>query len=311
MAISESELDQRIYSDFKQLKSLQSRARKLSFLPKQHSNSVLAGRHNSRVRGRGLSFEELRDYRVGDDIRSIDWRVTARTGKPHVRVYAEEKDRSALILVDQRVNMFFGTKLNMKSVTASEAAAICAYRIFEQGDRVGGVIFNDTEIKAFKPSKKPQALEQFMHSVSKFNLALDCNLPKPTPAMTLNEPLASATKLVSHDQMIIIISDFDHVDVATEQYLAQMAAHNDVILCLVSDSINHQLPDDLTLSVSDGEQQMMLDTSHKDVHQRMQATFTERTKKIKDWQLSIGVTVIELSASEDTLNQFSSAFAVG
>ncbi|MCQ8878620.1 DUF58 domain-containing protein [Pseudoalteromonas shioyasakiensis] len=309
MAISNPAVDKRIYSEFKQLKGLQSRARKLSFLPKQHSNSVLAGRHSSRIRGRGLSFEELRDYRVGDDIRSIDWRVTARTGKPHVRIYAEEKDRSALIIVDQRINMFFGSKLNMKSVTAAEAAAICAYRILEQGDRVGGVVFNDSTINSFKPSKKPQSLEQFIHTLSQFNLALNCELA--APAMQLNQPLQAATRLISHDQMIIIISDFDQVDEATEQYLSQMAAHNDVILCLVTDSINQDLPEDLNLNVSDGQQQITLDTSNKKLHNKLQTTFTARTNKVKSWQQQLGITVIELDASQDTLNQFSSAFAVG
>ncbi|MBU2893608.1 DUF58 domain-containing protein [Colwellia sp. D2M02] len=311
MAISNSPVDKRIYSEFKQLKGLQSRARKLSFLPKQHSNSVLAGRHSSRIRGRGLSFEELRDYRVGDDIRSIDWRVTARTGKPHVRIYAEEKDRSALIIVDQRVNMFFGSKLNMKSVTAAESAAICAYRILEQGDRVGGVVFNDNKINAFKPSKKPQSLEQFINTLSQFNLALHCELPLPVKPMLLNQPLEAATRLISHDQMIIIISDFDQVDAATEQYLAQMAAHNDVILCLVTDSINQQLPANLNLNVSDGDKQVTLDTSDKKLHQKLQSTFTERTNKVKNWQHQLGITVIELDASQDTLSQFSNAFAVG
>lgn len=311
MAISNQAVDKRIYSEFKQLKSLQSRARKLSFLPKQHSNSVLAGRHNSRIRGRGLSFEELRDYRVGDDIRSIDWRVTARTGKPHVRVYAEEKDRSALIIVDQRINMFFGSTLNMKSVTAAESAAICAYRILEQGDRVGGVIFNDKTVSSYKPSKKPQSLEQFINSLSEFNLALNCELITPAQPMRLNQPLEAATRLIRHDQMIIIISDFDQVDEATEQYLSQMAAHNDVILCLVTDSINQQLPTDLNLNVSDGQQQITLDTSNKTLHNKLQTTFTARTDKVKSWQQQLGITVIELDASKDTLNQFSSAFAVG
>src|SRR6478672_2557787 len=103
---------------------------------KQPGHQLLAGRHPSRVRGRGLAFEELRAYVAGDDIRSIDWRVTARAGKPFVRVYSEEKDRPALILVDQRINMFFGSRLAMKSVAAAKVAALVAWRILTVGDRV-------------------------------------------------------------------------------------------------------------------------------------------------------------------------------
>ena len=95
------------------------------FRPRQPVHSLLAGRHASRLRGRGLAFEELRPYLPGDDIRTMDWHVTARTGKPHVRVYTEEKDRPVLLVVDQRQNMFFGSKRAMKSVAAAEAAISC------------------------------------------------------------------------------------------------------------------------------------------------------------------------------------------
>ena len=108
---------------------------------------MLNGRHVSRLRGRGLNFEEMRGYLPGDDIRSIDWKATARTGTPHVRVFTEERDRPALVVVDQRMSMFYGSRLNMKSVTAAEAAAIAAFRVLDAGDRIGGIVFNETEQK--------------------------------------------------------------------------------------------------------------------------------------------------------------------
>ena len=114
----------------------------------------------SRVRGRGLAFEELRAISAGDDIRTIDWRVTARTGKPFVRVYDEEKDRPALILVDQRINMFFGSRLAMKSVAAAEVAALCAWRILTVGDRVGGFVFNDAAIDETETAPQPRCRDR-------------------------------------------------------------------------------------------------------------------------------------------------------
>ena len=111
--------DARIHVSLAHLRSLQGAAQGLSFLPRQPSASVLNGRHASRLRGRGLNFEEMRDYLPGNDIRSIDWKATARTGRPHVRVFTEERDRPALLVVDQRMSMFFGSQLNMKSVTAA------------------------------------------------------------------------------------------------------------------------------------------------------------------------------------------------
>ena len=146
-------VDPRIYTTLAHLRGLEGRARSLSFLPRQPAKSVLNGRHASRMRGRGLNFEEIRGYLAGDDIRSIDWKVTARKGEPHVRVYTEERDRPALLLVDQRLSMFFGSRLNMKSVTAAEAAAVAAWRILDAGDRVGGIVFGDRDMVEFRPQR--------------------------------------------------------------------------------------------------------------------------------------------------------------
>ena len=103
---------------------LKSEARGFSFLPRQPVSSLLAGRHASRLRGRGLAFEELRHYNQGDDVRTIDWKATARLRSPQVRVYSEERERPVLLVVDQRRPMFFGSRRAMKSVAAAEITAL-------------------------------------------------------------------------------------------------------------------------------------------------------------------------------------------
>ena len=113
---------QGVYVGLDDLIALEYRGRKVSFLPRQPVHSLLAGRHASRLRGRGLNFEELRHYVEGDDTRTIDWLATARLRSPYVRVYSEERDRPVLLLVDQRSAMFFGSRRAMKSVAAAEAA---------------------------------------------------------------------------------------------------------------------------------------------------------------------------------------------
>ncbi len=144
------------YTSVDELVGLEATARDLTFLRKAPVRRLLAGRHESRMRGRGLSFEELREYLPGDDIRTIDWRVTARTGKPVVRVYDEEKDRPALVIVDQRINMFFGSRRAMKSVAAAEVAALCAWRITALGDRVGGFVFGDETVDRDQALPQPR-----------------------------------------------------------------------------------------------------------------------------------------------------------
>src|SRR5215471_6439917 len=135
------------YADLDSLIALQFKAAGFSLKHNQPVHSLLFGRRASHVRGRGLDFEELRGYVAGDDVRSIDWRVTARAQKPYIRVYSEERDRPTMLVVDQRINMFFGSRRSMKSVVAAEAAALTAWRVFSQGDRVGAFVFNDTVIE--------------------------------------------------------------------------------------------------------------------------------------------------------------------
>ena len=152
-----------VYVTLDELVRLQHKASGFSFLPRQPVHSILSGRHASKLRGRGLNFEELRNYLPGDDTRNIDWKVTARTRVPHVRVYTEEKDRTVWLLIDQRVNMFFGSQQRMKSVVAAQVAAISAWRVLSVGDRVGALVFNDSEISVIQPhrSQTHQCCDQY------------------------------------------------------------------------------------------------------------------------------------------------------
>src|SRR5215475_5939729 len=121
-----------VYATLEDLVRFRHRDMRFSFLPKQPVQSLLAGRHASRLRGRGLNFEEIRRYLPGDDIRQIDWKATMRTRKTQSRVYTEERERTVLLVVDQRITMFFGSVANMKSVTAAEVAALGAWRVLAQ-----------------------------------------------------------------------------------------------------------------------------------------------------------------------------------
>src|SRR6476660_2489684 len=156
---------QGVYVDLDDLIALEYHGRKVSFLPHQPVHSLLSCRFASRMRGRGLNFEEIRDYRPGDDVRSIDWKVTARLQKPHVRVFNEERDRQALLVVDQRLSMFFGSRLAMKSVTAAEAAAIGAWRILAVGDRVGAIVFNDSDLAEIRPRRSRATVLQILSTI--------------------------------------------------------------------------------------------------------------------------------------------------
>src|SRR5215510_7460259 len=161
-----------VYATLEQLVALRHRAKGFSFLPRQPVKSLLAGGHASKLRGRGLDFEEIRKYLPGDDPRTIDWKVTARTRKPHARVFTEERERPVLLLVDQRLGMFFGSVKLMKSVAAAEAAALGAWRTVAVKDRVGGVVFNDTDIVEVRPQRTRSTVMRLLRAIADQNRAL-------------------------------------------------------------------------------------------------------------------------------------------
>ena len=219
---------------------LQADARGFSFLPRQPVASLLSGRHHSRLRGRGLSFEELRHYSQGDDVRTIDWKATARLRSPHVRVYSEERERPVLLVVDQRRPMFFGSRRAMKSVTAAEVAALGAWRTLHAGDRVGAIVFNDQEIVNLRPQRSQTAVLRILHEIVRHNQAL-AEGPGVDQTVTLNQALETAARRATHDHLVVVISDLDGANEHTQRLATQLAAHNDVLIAAIYDPLGASL----------------------------------------------------------------------
>ncbi|MCV6824520.1 MULTISPECIES: DUF58 domain-containing protein [Halocynthiibacter] len=303
-------LDPRVSVDLAHLRKLEPRAKTLSFLPRQPANSALNGRHASRMRGRGLNFEELRDYLPNDDIRAIDWKVTARTGKPHVRVFTEERDRPTLIVVDQRMSMFFGSVLNMKSVTAAECAALAAFRILDQGDRVGGIVFGDETIAEIRPQRSRRALDRFLASLAAANAQLHAEAPNVTP-VSLDDVLTAVARIAPRNHLILIFSDFDVISETTRKRIRGISQHNDLVLGLVSDPMADDMPPDLRLAISDGRLQAEIDTGDQTVQRSLRDMAKGRLADVLDWKRSLGVPILPLSAGEDSLSQMRRLMGLG
>ncbi|WP_380054311.1 DUF58 domain-containing protein [Falsihalocynthiibacter sp. SS001] len=297
-----SPIDPRIHVDATHLRALAARSRGISFLPSQPSRSILNGQHASRLKGRGLNFEELRHYSQGDDIRTIDWKVTARTGEPFVRVYTEERDHSVLLIVDQRMSMFFGSKHNMKSVTAAEAAALAAQAVHAKMDRVGGIIFNDTDMTELRPQASAKGLSQFIATLAEANCALNAS-GTGANSMSLNRPLRAATRLAKTNGQVLIFSDFDEINDETFKHLRTLSQKNDVILFSINDPFSEQLPEDIELVVSDGQLQGLLRTKETKVRQKVHEFVSGRLSELFAFSSKYGIPVIPLTSSQDTLPQ--------
>ena len=292
-----------VYVDLDELIGLEQRGRKVSFLPKQPVHSLLAGRFASRMRGRGLNFEEIRDYRPGDDVRSIDWKVTARLQKPHVRVFNEERDRQALLVVDQRLSMFFGSRLSMKSVTAAQAAAIGAWRVLGVGDRVGAIVFNDSDLVEIKARRSRATVLQILSAIVAQNEVLGVGRGLATAPVMLNTAIEHATRRALHDATIIVISDFDGADDATRKMIGAMTQHNDVVALLVHDPLQSDLPASAAMTVTDGELQIQLEVGRDSVRKSIAEATEARLRGVFAWTRELGVPVLPLSAAEETAPQ--------
>jgi uncharacterized protein (DUF58 family) len=292
-----------VYVSTKQLAALEAHARDLTFVQKARSHQQLAGRMNSAMRGRGLTFEELRNYLPGDDIRSIDWRVTARTNKPVVRVYSEEKERPALIIADQRINMFFGSRRSMKSVTAAEAAILCAWRILGSGDRVGGFIFNDTELDEVRPHRSRNAVIAYADKISRQNQALTAGSAVAARPGQLDEVLGKVCGIAHHDHLIILISDFDGHTERTRDMLLGLAGRNDVICLLVYDPFLLELPMSGDIVVSGGNLQAELPLRKSGVRQSIDSFARDRGRELRAWQRELGLPMLPVSTAEETAPQ--------
>jgi len=292
-----------IYTSLDDLIRLQHRATGFSFLPRQPVHSLLSGRHASRMRGRGLNFEEIRDYLPGDDVRTMDWKVTARTGRPHVRVYTEERDRPAILVVDQRMGMFFGSRVNMKSVTAAEAAALGAWRVFDSGDRIGAVVFNDTEVVQVKPHRSRSAVMRILGAIVKMNNALNAQTQAEPNHGMLGEVLKKVDQIAGHDYLVAIISDFDGDEKEIRRSVTRLAHNNDVLAVPVYDPLAMDLPDRGRLVVSDGELQVDVPMGASKMRKSI-AEFTDRRlTEILSWQKDLGVPVLPLTTDKEVTQQ--------
>ncbi|MBB5261228.1 DUF58 domain-containing protein [Rhizobium leguminosarum] len=295
--------DAGVYVSTDELVALEARARDLSFVQKARSHQQLAGRMQSAMRGRGLIFEELRDYLPGDDIRSIDWRVTARTSRPVVRVYSEEKERPALIIIDQRINMFFGSRRSMKSVTAAEAAMLCAWRILGSGDRVGGFVFGDGGTSEVKPHRGRNAVIAFANRIAEKNKELRADAASAAASGQLDAVLETVSNIAHHDHLVVVISDFDGHTELTRDLLLRLSSRNDVVCILVYDPFLLELPVSGDIVVSGGGPQAELALRTASVRTSIDAFARKRGRELRAWQHELGLAMLPVSAAEETAPQ--------
>ncbi|MGF1694490.1 DUF58 domain-containing protein [Vibrio lamellibrachiae] len=245
-----------IYTSLKALQKLKYRTQGINLQANQPINSVLNGSHASKLRGRGLNFEEMRQYHKGDDIRTMDWRATIRTGRPHVRVYNEEKERNVYLLVDQRQSMFFGSQYKLKSVIAAEVASLIAWGAIASSDKVGAIVFNDHQVKVLKPKCSELQIIQILKEITAQNNALSAGGIGSCFEASINQVFESLARLAGHDSLVILISDGRGWNDKTTEYIKGLRQHNEFMFCQVLDPLEREIPNISHTVISDGQWQL-------------------------------------------------------
>lgn len=279
------------YTELPDLISLRFPARQLSLTRKRRALSALAGPNKSNFRGRGIDFEEVRSYQPGDDIRTIDWRVTARTGTAHTKIFREERERPVLVVVDQRASMFFGSSHCFKSVLAAQLAGLIAWSALDGGDRIGGLVFNGAEHRDIRSKRSRKTALALLSHVVDYNQALPAQ--NADDLDSFSNMLTNLRRIARPGSAIFLISDFYGADqdVAREQ-MFQLAQHTEITAIACSDPLEGELPRGGHYAVTDGDLRSELHTADKALRSKYHLEFEQRQNNLsRDFQ-RLGIPIL-------------------
>lgn len=245
-----------------------------------HIQARQTGQYLSRFKGRGMEFDESRLYQPGDDVRNIDWRVTARTGNTHTKLFHEERERPVFIGIDARAPMFFATRGLFKSVVAAEIAALLAWAAHQQGDRLGGIIFSADEHRELKPRRGKQGVLRLLQALSNAAAGRPEQIIE-TPSLS---PALSRLNRIAHPgSLACLISDFRGFDEESESLLTQIARHNDVVLIHVYDPLEYRLPENGLYRLTNGQRTLDINTTNEHFQQDYTARFSNRINQLESF----------------------------
>lgn len=223
-------------SSLEDLLALRGAAQGLRLQSRRLTRLVHAGSHRSSHRGRGLEFQEVRPYVSGDDPRTIDWRVTARRGKPHTKLFREERERPVWLLADLNSSMFFGTRRQLKSTVVVRAAALLAWSAALAGDRVGAVVAGATSCRIIPPRAREAGVLPLLGAL----LELQPRAPGAA-SDSLNAGLRSLAPIIHPGSLVLALSDFASLDAGNDDARwASLAVHNEFRLFWVTDPLEKE-----------------------------------------------------------------------
>lgn len=281
------------------------RVRKIEIKTRGLSNEIFAGKYHTAFRGRGMSFSEVREYRAGDDVRDIDWNVTARSSKPHIKIYEEERELTMMLLVDVSGSRLFGTTQRTKQNVITEIAAVLAFSAAQNNDKVGCIFFSDKVEKFIPPKKGKSHILMIIRELLQF---------KPESNRTaLSEAVRYLTNVNKKRCTTFILSDFINSRAdrqAAEDALKIATGKHDLVGIRVWDPREAELPDVGIVELEDSEsgRKVWVDTSSRRVREHYATSWQEREQQIEELLRRNRIDSVKISTDEDYVSSLIKLF---
>ncbi len=299
----------RVRLSTRSLIALHHQARSLS-LGRGRIRSTQSGGYLSPFKGRGMEFDEVRPYQQGDDVRMLDWRVTARTGRPHTKLYREERERSVLLCLDLRESMFFATQGAFKAVRAAQAAALLGWSAVDGGDRIGALIFDDHQHQESRPRGGRQSLLHLLNTLGSDERWRRRERGEAQPDESLLSALQRLRRVAPPGSLVFIFSDFAGMGREAISQLTELGRHCEVVLGFCHDPIESELPPAGRYRVSDGERSVVIDTADRDIRQRYHDAFTRQLQQLELLARRPGIQLLPIASGEEPLAALQQRFGM-
>lgn len=276
-------------------------ARQFNLSSIKKATSAISGLHDSRFRGRGMDYLESRIYQAGDDIRNMDWRVTARTGNAHTKLFQEERERPTYLVVDTNSSLQFGTKTQFKSVLASQIAALLGWSSVLQGDRIGVLTYGIHGVHIVKATAGKRGMMGVMsHLIQANEASADAN--QEPEQHNLDQALKQLRTIIRPGSLVLVISDFYALGADAKKHLLQLRKHNDVLGIKVCDPFENQMPLPALYGVQTEQRARVLDSKNQRVQEKLKQKQADHILSLKEHIIKAGVPLIPVQTNDPWVN---------
>ena len=265
-----------VRAELTELLHLRAAARQLPAGGLGPARAARAGSHRAVWRGLGLEFDEVRAYQPGDDPRTIDWRVTARRGRPHTKRFREERERPVLLLVDLGPGMYFASRGVFKQVQAARLAALLAWRAERHGDRVGGLVYDAHGHDELPPRSRRAGVLALLRALT----ARQAHAPAVPQRGRLDAQLGRLARVARPGALVVIVSDFSELGEDAGPHLTALGEHADLMAVFVHDPLEGEPPPPGRYHLGDGRRELWLDTGRPAVRERWRQQFAARAGRV-------------------------------